>query len=83
MEGHRPTWAFVTAGVVAIVGLLVEELAGITDFDMWPWLVASGIPYSLGLADLVTATTRPGTRTLRMGRASAMIGVSVPRPMSW
>jgi hypothetical protein len=69
----RSSWGFVGAGVVAVIGLLLEELGGITDFDMWPWLVASGIGYSIGLAGFAVDLDVLSARSRKAGRAFAVL----------
>ena len=72
LEHQSPT-AFVVAGVVMVVGLVVEGLLTVVGVGIWPWMVAAGIAVSMGLLGLYPQLKADNPRLARTGAAFAAI----------
>ena len=56
--------AFLLAGAVLLVGL-VDEVAGLTGWEVWQWLVAAGLAVAVGLHRLASTLQGRARRTVR------------------
>lgn len=62
--------AFAVGAGVMTAGLLAEEVLGVTNLDVWPWMVAAGVAVSVALVRLARST-RPQAS---VPRVLAMVG---------
>ena len=61
----RRGWPFLLAGCLLLVGL-ADELAGLTGWDVWQWLVAAGLLVAVGLHRLAPTLEGRACRTVRV-----------------
>ena len=75
-SSQRRGRAFLLAGAILLVGV-VDEVAGLTSWDVWQWLVAAGLAVAVGLHRLASILEGRARRTVRVLTVIAAIGAGL------